>query len=314
MWITGIVLLMVIGIIVFVANKLANMVISPTKSSISGAMEREIKQNYMTEGYYESLEKEGFTLTSQEGYKLVCQLIENPVPSNKYIVLCHGFGFNRVGGIKYLDIFLKEGFNIVLYDHRHSGESEGEYTTMGFFEKEDLKKVIDYIYNRFGNDIVVGTHGESMGAATVLVHCAEDNRVKFVIADCPYSDLNQQLAYRLKVEHKLPRFPFLIIASLFSKIRAGFFFGQISPIRVIKEHNGLADIPIMFIHGDADAYIPPAMTKDMYQVKKGCKKLYMAKGADHAISICVDKEKYASEVHDFLAKVEQSTCVVHKIK
>ncbi|HHX62556.1 MAG TPA: alpha/beta hydrolase [Epulopiscium sp.] len=305
MWIVGIVLLMVIGIIIFVANRLTNIVISPPNNSISRALEQEIKQTYIIEGYYESLKKEDFKLTSQEGYNLKCQLIKNPMPSKKYIVFCHGYGFNRIGAVKYIDIFLREGFNIVLYDHRNSGESEGEYTTMGYFEKEDLKRVINYIYNRFGKDIVVGTHGESMGAATVLLHCSEDKRVKFVIADCPYSDLKKQLAYRLKIEHKLPQFPFLNIASIFSRIKAGFFFGQISPIKVIQQHNGLADVPIMFIHGDADQYIPPIMTEQMYQVKKGYKKLYLAKGADHAISVCVDRKRYESEVHDFLMHVDQ---------
>lgn len=303
MWIVGIVLLIVIGIIGITANRLTNIVVSPPNHAIERAIEQETKREYIKEGYYESLEKENFKLTSSEGYNLACQLITNPVPSEKYIVFCHGYGFNRIGSVKYVDIFLKEGFNVVLYDHRNSGESEGEYTTMGYYEKEDLKKVIDYIYNRFGHDIVVGTHGESMGAATVLLHSAEDRRVKFVIADCPYSDLKKQLAYRLKIEHKLPRFPFLAIASGFSKIKAGFFFGEISPINVIETNNGLADIPIMFIHGDADAYIPVEMTQDMYQVKKGYKKLYLAKGADHAISVCVDREKYANEIHDFLVDV-----------
>ncbi len=303
MWIIGIIVLIVIGIIIVVANSLTNIVVSPPKNSIERAMEQEIKQEYIKKGYYESLEKESFTLTSHEGYSIDCQLIKNPLPSEKYIVFCHGYGFNRIGSLKYVDIFLKEGFNVVLYDHRNSGESEGEYTTMGYYEKEDLKKVIDYIYNRFGDHSLVGTHGESMGAATVLLHCAEDKRVKFVIADCPYSDLRKQLAYRLKIEHKLPQFPFLDIASLFSKIRAGFFFGQISPIKVIAAHNGLADMPIMFIHGDADAYIPVEMTEDMYKVKKGYKKLYLAKGADHAISVCVDRDKYTNEIHDFLVDV-----------
>lgn len=306
MWIIGIALLIVLigmGIIIFVSNQLTNIVISPPNNPIDQAMEQEIKQGYIKEGYYHSLEKENFKLISEEGYNLTGQLIKNPIPSKKYIVFCHGYGFNRIGSVKYVDIFLKEGFNVVLYDHRNSGESEGEYTTMGYFEKEDLKKVIDYMYNRFGKDIIVGTHGESMGAATVILHCAEDKRVKFVIADCPYSDLRKQLAYRLKIEHKLPQFPFLNVASIFSKKRAGFFFGQISPIRVIEAHNGLADIPIFFIHGDADAYIPVAMTEQMYKVKKGYKKLYLAKGADHAISVCVDREKYTNEVHEFLVDV-----------
>lgn len=300
MWVFIFILLVIIGGIIFFGNKFTNLVILPPKHPIDKAIKRETEQNHIMPGYYEGLEKDDFKLITDDGYNLICQLIKNPIPSEKYIILCHGFGFNRIGGLKYVDIFLAEGFNVVLYDHRNSGESEGFYTTMGYLEKEDLKKVIDYICNRFGKDILIGTHGESMGAASVLLHCAEDSRVDFVIADCPYSDLKDQLAYRLKIEHKLPRFPFMHIASIFSKIRAGFYFGQVSPIQVIKDNNGLPDLPIMFVHGDADAYIPMEMSEEMYQVKKGYKKLYLAKGADHALAVSVDREKYAREVHDFL--------------
>lgn len=305
LWIIGIVGIVLVGLIfiIFVSNNLSKIVIQPDKISIEDSLKREIEQNYIKKGYYQSLKREAFQVTTDDGYSLSCELIKSPKPSDKYIVFSHGFGFNRVGSIKYLDIFLEENFNIVLYDHRNSGGSEGPYTTMGYFEKEDLKRVIDYLYDRFGNKIFLGTHGESMGAATVLIHCAEDRRVKFVIADCPYSDLKDQLAFRLKIEHGFPRFPFLYVASFFSKLRAGFYFGQVSPIKVIADHDGLANLPIMFVHGDSDEYIPMEMSKDLFNAKKVSKKLYLAKGADHAISVCVDPERYENEVHDFLANI-----------
>lgn len=304
MWvILSIVLLFLMFLILFVSFKLAKLVISPPIKSVVEAMKEETEKKYFLEEDYHKLNKEDFILSSKYEYNLSCQLITSYQPSNKYIVFCHGYGFNRVGSIKYIDIFLDKGFNIILYDHRNSGENEKSYTTMGYYEKEDLKLVIDYLYNRFGDDIFIGTHGESMGAATVLLHCIEDNRVKFVIADCPYSDLKKQLTFRLKVEYHLPAFPFLHIASLITKIKAGFFFGAISPIDAIIKNEGLPHLPILFIHGDADDYILPYMSQNLYDVKKGYKKLYFAKGANHAISVCTDKKEYTEQVHDFLKDI-----------
>lgn len=304
MWfiISGVLLFLMIPI-VLVSFKLARLVISPPIKSIAEAMKEETEKKYFLEEDYHNLKKEDFVLSSKYKYDLSCQLITSDQPSNKYIVFCHGYGFNRVGSIKYVDIFLDQGFHVLLYDHRNSGENEKSYTTMGYYEKEDLKLVIDYLYKRFGDDILIGTHGESMGAATVLLHCTEDERVKFVIADCPYSDLKKQLAFRLKVEYHLPAFPFLHIASLIARIKAGFFFGAISPIDAIMKSQGLPHLPILFIHGDEDAYILPYMSQDLYDVKRGYKKLYFAKGADHAISVCTDKKEYSQQIHNFLQDI-----------
>jgi uncharacterized protein len=63
-------------------------------------------------------------------------------------------------------------------------------TTMGYYEARDLKKVCDYIRAKFSEEIILGTHGESMGAATVMMNAPLDQQLAFVIEDCGYSDLS----------------------------------------------------------------------------------------------------------------------------
>ena len=138
-----------------------------------------------------------------------------------------------------------------------------------------------------------------MGAATVLLHASIDDRINFAIADCPFESLKEQIKYRLKIEYKLPSFPIINLASLVNKIRIKAFYGNISPIKNI----GNIKTPILFIHGDSDNYIPYYNTMDLYNSKQGIKKLYLAKGADHAKSFITDKVKYEKEVNEFLREI-----------
>lgn len=302
MWIYFIIILIILILfcIALIAWKLSSVVINPQCITVEDAYRGECGKKYISAEWYEALDKEEFTIASKQGYNLACELIKNPHGGKKVAIICHGFSFNRVGSMKYVDIFMKNGFDVIIYDHRNCGYSGGKYTSMGYYESMDLSLLVDWVYNRHGEDCVIATHGESMGASTVLMHCVRDPRVDFVIEDCGYSDLKEQLAYRLKVEYKLPAFPFLYIASLFTKIRANFWFGDVSPKREIAESGGLPDIPVMFIHGAEDDYIPNSMCKDMYDLKKGKKAIYIAKGAKHAGSYCADRNEYEKRVTEFL--------------
>lgn len=248
---------------------------------------------------YQHLDQREVTLKSQHGYELHGVWIPNG-HAQKTVVLCHGITWNLIGSVKYSGIFYNLGYNILMYDHRNHGKSGGDRTTFGYFEKEDLKQWFDWIEDKLGKGTYIGTHGESMGAATVLQHLGIDPRVKFCIADCPYSDLEKMLAYRLAVEYKIKHLPLVPIASFFAKWRAGMKASAVSPIKAIAS----VETPILWIHGLADDYIPPSMSEAMYQAKtKGLKKLLLVPGAKHAGSYTTDPETYTQTVTDFLEEV-----------
>ena len=185
----------------------------------------------------------------------------------------------------------------MIYDHRNHGLSGRAYTSMGYYEKYDLKKIIDWCCDTYGPDCIMVTHGESMGAATVLLHLGIDDRVVCAIADCAYSDLKELLKHQIKYYYHLPQV-LIPLESLITYLRAGFWYGEVSPIQVVSR----TDTPILFIHGKKDKYVPTRMSKEMYKSKRKSKALYLVAGAGHASSYETNRNGYKKAVENFLKK------------
>lgn len=247
--------------------------------------------------YLEALPKEDVTIASPYGYALSGWFIPCGGDSNKTVILAHGVTRSRISSIKYVELFRKRGFHVLAYDQRRHGKSGGASTTYGFYEKEDLRAWTDWVFRRMGPGAVVGTHGESMGAATVLQHAASDDRVRFCIADCPYSDIVGQLIYRLRVEYpRLPAFPTIPLVALICRLRTGARLDMAESLR----HLPLQSTPVLFIHGQEDRYIEKRMTEELFRLKQGPKRLYLAPEADHAEAYMKNPDEYDRIVGEFL--------------
>jgi fermentation-respiration switch protein FrsA (DUF1100 family) len=217
------------------------------------------------------------------------------------VVIVHGYTFCQFGSVKYIDIFRGLGFNCVIYDHRNHGYSQKAPTTMGYYEARDLKQICDWTRKKLGSDTILGTHGESMGAATVMMNAPLDDKLAFVIEDCGYSNLSDQLAYNMKKNFHLPRFPFLATASLLSKLRGGIFFNSVIPKNEIAKCENL---PILFLHGSEDDFVPTYMASELYEAKTGYRRIRIFPNAAHAESYWNNQESYTKVVEDFLTDIK----------
>lgn len=306
---TYLIILIIIAILViifFLATGLYIFKSTVTRElhDIEKSYTRYVENNLFDEALYNSASKEDITLKSFDGLNLTSTLIMNENPTNKFIVLVHGVSICYVGSLKYFDIFYKNGFNVLIVNQRRHGKSEGKYSTYGFYEKYDVNMWIEYLKSRFGNDIILGLHGESMGAGTVMETIPLNDSIKFVIEDCGYSNFHELIgfqithAYKNRLVRKILR-PSLIFANFFMKTKAKFSMKKIVHIDIVSS----TSLPMMFIHGKEDYFVPWYMSVDLYKAKtKGYKELYLVEGAKHAEALEVNKILYEKKIMTFIEK------------
>ncbi|MBI9011213.1 MAG: alpha/beta hydrolase [Clostridiales bacterium] len=293
-----IIVLMLLVALMYSGYYFTKVSLTPTNTPYEETFRIEVQKGLIDEIKFNSMNKEEVYIKSDYGYNLSGYWFGNN-NSIKTMIICHGYTYSLYGSVKYMDMFLKRGYNILIYNHRYHGKSGGDNCSLGYYEKMDLKSCVDWVKLRVGEDSIVGTHGESMGAATALMHAAIDDRISFVIADCPFESVYEQFKHRLKIEYKLPAIPFLNFSNLFTKLKINTFYKDISPIRVIDKIKQ----PVLFIHGDQDQYIPPSHSKHLFALKEGHKTLYLSKGADHAEAFEKDRVLYVKTVYDFLDSI-----------
>ncbi|MFS0781087.1 alpha/beta hydrolase [Bacillus sp. 1P06AnD] len=261
--------------------------------------EREIKANRWNPEDFDALPKEKVAIASPLGYRLDCLFI-SPHPTDKWVIFCHGITENKFNSIKYMTVFLDHGYNAILYDHRRHGGSGGQSSSYGYYEKMDLKAVVDELKKRYGQDVCFGIHGESMGAATALLYGGTiQDDAAFYVADCPFSTFKGQVAYRLKEETPLPSWLMLPLGDAFLKWRDGYQFKDVSPLLAVRniEH------PVLFIHSEQDAYIPATMSKELFEAKPGKKQIWIAPNGGHAQSYNENPEAYKKTIASFLESI-----------
>ena len=274
---------------------LASQIAAPNVSTLDKEISWEKEHGLW--GNYDSYEKEEYTVKGYKDYELHVTLVKNPVETDKYVIISHGFKSNRYGAVKYVDTYMDLGFNCIIYDLRDHGENEKTALSLGQFESEDLEKLIEDSYNRYGN-IRLGLHGESMGAATSLMVLAKKPKVDFVVADCGFSNLYDLLhaAYDVaKVGTVLPS------VNLAIKLRYGYDMKKTSPKDALVGN----EVPICFIHGEADTFILPENSQVNKDATAGYSELHLVPDAAHARSREVLGEaEYRSIISNFLNNID----------
>ncbi|MCR5153504.1 MAG: alpha/beta hydrolase [Lachnospiraceae bacterium] len=290
----------------YIAGKMiANMIMKAYQKPFEKQKESDIKYGFgdAYEDYDNLWERHPFTL-ERPGATLSCEYVVNKESTGgrkKVAIICHGHTVLRAADFKYGKMFYKMGYNLIFFDERYFGESTGEYCTLGMLESEDIAALIKEARRIFGKDAFIATHGESMGAASELLALAYE-KPDLVVADCPFAD-TEMLVLNLAKKSVGPFAPY---ATLFARRigikRADYDLAKVNPIEAVKE----TDVPVCFIHGADDNYIPCGHSKGMYEsCKNEDSELHLIPGADHAMSVAVDKAAYEKILRDFVTKIEK---------
>ena len=216
----------------------------------------------------------------------------------RFVICSHGYTDNRYGTLKYAKIYLDLGYNVIAYDLRGHGENERTFCTYSIREAKDLSCLIEDAYARFGQDITLGLHGESLGAATSVAVLKYTQKPAFVVADCGFADIMNVLKGGLKNMNPA-LVPMVWPASLAAKIKYGYSFTDMRPIDSLKDNH----VPVLFIHGEDDTFIDPSNSRRMAGASAGYTEFFLIPGAVHAKSVLTRPEMYTEYVTDFLQKV-----------
>ena len=242
---------------------------------------------------------ETVSIISKDGLKLEGYYLEAAVPTNQTVIIAHGYASKAKYMAAYAKFFYEKlNYNVLMPDARGHGASEGDYIGFGWPERKDYLQWIDYIIDRNGDDSTIALHGVSMGASTVLMTSGEKlpKQVKAIVADCGYTSAKDVLSYQMKRMYHLPSFPILESTSLLTKIRAGYSFEEASTIDQVKKNK----LPILFIHGEEDTFVPVEMVHELYEATTSEKALYLVPEAEHGNAYDKNPELYENKIAKFL--------------
>lgn len=243
---------------------------------------------------------ENVTLTATDGLTLhgVRYANAETADTHHWAIVLHGYRGDHTGVLCLAMPYCEAGYQVIAPDLRACGDSDGDYVGMGWLDREDILRWIDFILADDPQAEIV-VHGISMGAATTMMTAGEDtpDNVKVFIEDCGYTSVWDVFSSELQLRFGLPEFPILYTASGVAKLRAGYTFGEASALRQVEN----CEKPMLFIHGTADDFIPYEMMDELYNAKPGDNKAELtADGAGHGEAMYALGDTYWDTVFDFI--------------
>ena len=236
-------------------------------------------------------------LTSDDGRRLHAMYLGHH-GAQRTAVLVHGYGncaidMMQLGYMYHHDL----GCNILLPDLHGHGRSDGDDIRMGWLDRLDVKRWCSVAEALWHDPIVV--HGISMGAATTMMLSGEEDvpeAVTHYVEDCGYTSVEDEFRGELMAQFHLPAFPLLPVTSQICGLVYGWTFEEASSLRQVER----CQRPMLFIHGDADTYVPTWMVDTLSKAHPGPKELWITPGVRHAMSYEVYPEEYTKRVANFL--------------
>ncbi|MFC2947106.1 alpha/beta hydrolase [Virgibacillus sediminis] len=244
---------------------------------------------------------EQWELETHDGLTLQGYYLEADEPTDKTVIFAHGYLGRGTDMGLYGEYYHEElGYNIFTADMRGHGNSEGEYIGFGWHDRLDYLGWIDQAIEKLGDDADIVLHGVSMGAATMLMTSGEDlpDNVQAVVADSPYTSVYDLFDYQLERMFHLPDIPVLPSTGMVTKVRAGYTLKEASALEQVKK----TEIPILYIHGKDDTFVPTAMAEELHANTNSESELVLFDDSSHGEAFVIHRERYVEELKEFLAK------------
>ena len=247
--------------------------------------------------YLDSLHSERVYTESFDGLRLAASYYDNN-NSDSTILLFHGYRsdgrFDFACAVKF---YIEMGLNVLVVDQRGNGESEGKLITFGIKERRDAVTWAEFINQKYEPKNIF-LSGVSMGATTVMMAANLDlpENVRGIIADCGFTAAPDIIKKVARQAFKINADPILPVLNVMCKIFGKFDLYETTTVKALSE----SDIPIFFIHGKKDGFVPCEMTEISHKAARAEKYICLVEEADHGISFLVDTDNIQKQIFDFV--------------
>lgn len=240
-------------------------------------------------------------IINPEGRQLHAIFAAAAQSTDKTAVIVHGYTDNAIRMLMIGYLYNKGlNYNIFLPDLQDNGLSGGPAIQMGWKDRLDVLNWMNIADSIFGNNTQMVVHGISMGAATTMMVSGEPQQpfVKCFVEDCGYTSVWDEFSFQLKDMFGLSEFPLMYTTGWLCNAKYGWNFREASSLEQVKK----CSLPMLFIHGDADTYVPTWMVYPLYEAKSEPKELWIVPGATHAMSYRDYPQEYTERVRNFVGK------------
>ena len=246
---------------------------------------------------------EEVTISSHDGLKLVGHWYACP-NAKRIVIAMHGWRSSWTYDFGLISEFLHSNGCSVLYaEQRAQNSSEGEHMTFGMLERYDCLEWIKWANERCGESLPIYLAGVSMGASTVLMAAGLElpENVKGIVADCAFTSPD---AIWKHVAEKNLHIPYELHDTMIDKMcRKMIQMGAKEYSTIDAMHQ--CKVPVLFIHGADDSFVPVTMSYENYSACASEKRLFIVPKAEHGLSYYVDTAGYENEVKAFWRKNDQ---------
>jgi len=223
-------------------------------------------------------------------------------PTDRWAVLVHGYSGDHHEMDLYSQHYAALGYNILMPDLRAQGGSEGDWVGMGLLDAPDIIAWCRYLVETRGEQVQLVLHGHSMGGAAVLLASGSPDlpsQVRAIVSDCAYSDAWGMFVSCCRTWFHLPPHPLMDLVALRFRHRGGYDLHAADVVAGVRSSH----TPTLFIHGSADAFVPQAMERPLYEACGAqLKEMQVVEGAGHIQSVQLDPQAYFRLVVAFLER------------
>ncbi|MGL5675867.1 MAG: alpha/beta hydrolase [Cellulosilyticaceae bacterium] len=254
---------------------------------------------------YEAYETEDLMIPSENGYEVEAKMLFAKEPVDKTVVVVHGIGMNMWRHLREAMMYLENGFNVVIYNQRNTGETGGDNRSFGHYEKHDLAAVMNYVSTQYP-DQLLGAHGFSMGAGTVGMYSGLDiaqEQADFLILDCPYDSMEGAVRVGIAAEGvPIPTSYAVWAGKVYNQLKSGFSYDEVDLTKEVAK----STMPMYIIHGEEDAVCTVDMGQAVYDAKEsGYKEIWIEPETAHVRIYDDHPDKYEANVMAFIQKVQE---------